>query len=148
MATITFFEKPGCAGNKQQKALLQAAGHTIEARSLLAEPWTAERLADFLGPLPVDEWFNRSAPRVRDGEIIPKRLSIDEAMALLLEEPLLIRRPLMEVGDTRMVGFDTFAVDAWIGLDPVDASTGNLEGCAKGGSPHAACPDPSAAEEG
>jgi nitrogenase-associated protein len=147
MATVTFFEKPGCAGNRQQKALLEAAGHEVRAYSLLAEPWTAERLGEFLSPLPVAEWFNQSAPAVRDGQIVPKRLDAVTAMALLLENPLLIRRPLMEVDGTRMVGFDSFAVDAWIGLDPVHVDRGNLEGCAKGSHAHAPCPDPEAAPE-
>jgi len=146
MATVTFFEKPGCAGNKQQKALLEAAGHQLVVHSLLAEPWTAERLMDFLDPLPVSEWFNLSAPAVRDGQIVPERLDADAALALLLETPLLIRRPLMEVDGTRMVGFDSFAVDAWIGLEPAAAGQGNLEGCAKGSEVHTPCPDPTAEE--
>jgi len=148
MATVTFFEKPGCAGNAKQKALLEAAGHTVHARSLLAEPWTAERLLAYLAPLPVTEWFNESAPAVRDGEIVPKRLDGEQAMALLLDNPLLIRRPLMEVDDTRMVGFDTFAVDSWIGLTEAAVPAGNLEGCAKGSHAHAPCPDPEAQAEG
>lgn len=142
MATVTFFEKPGCAGNAKQKALLEAAGHTVLARSLLAEPWTAERLSNFLSPMPVTEWFNQSAPAVRDGQIVPKRLDRDQAMALLLDNPLLIRRPLMEVDDTRMVGFDTFAVDSWIGLTEAAVPAGNLEGCARGDHPHPPCPEP------
>ena len=30
----------------------------------------------------------------------------------------------------------------------LDTNRETIQGCAKGGSPHAACPDPSAAEEG
>ncbi len=142
MAHVIFFEKPGCSGNAQQKALLEAAGHTVDARSLLAEPWTAQALAAYLDPLPVSEWFNRSAPAVRDGAIVPERLDAAQAMALLLDDHLLIRRPLMEVDGTRLVGFDTFAVDGWIGLSAAPLPARNLEGCAKGDAPHAACPDP------
>lgn len=29
MAHLVFYEKPGCAGNARQKALLRAAGHTL-----------------------------------------------------------------------------------------------------------------------
>ncbi|MBT0960525.1 ArsC/Spx/MgsR family protein [Denitromonas iodatirespirans] len=148
MAHVIFFEKPGCAGNAQQKALLAAAGHTLEVRSLLAEPWTADSLSAFLAPLPVSEWFNRSAPAVRDGAIVPERLDAAQAMALLLEDPLLIRRPLMAVDGTRLVGFDTFAVDAWIGLVDVAVPERNMEGCVKGDVPHAACPDPKGATHG
>lgn len=44
MATLTFYEKPGCQGNARQKALLRAAGHQLHVRNLLTEPWTPERL--------------------------------------------------------------------------------------------------------
>jgi nitrogenase-associated protein len=134
MARLTFWEKPGCGGNARQKAVLAAAGHALAVRSLLAEPWTAERLLQFLGPLAVAEWFNLAAPRVKSGEVDPARLSAGEALALLLAEPLLIRRPLMELAEPaagqapRMVGFDTEKVAAWIGLAPAAPAVG--EGCA------------------
>ena len=139
MATITFYEKPGCKGNLRQKTLLAAAGHTVEAKSLKAESWTAERLLQFLAPLPVADWFNRAAPAVKAGEIVPEALSAEAALPLLLENPLLIRRPLMEVGETRMVGFDTSAVDAWIGLKNVELPEGNIEACVHGPEGHGSC---------
>ena len=131
MAHITFFEKPGCGGNAKQKALLLAAHHTLDVRDLLRWPWTAESLLAFLAPLPVAEWFNRAAPRVKSGQVVPETLTADAALALLLAEPLLIRRPLMQRTDnqSRHVGFDTEAVDAWIGLGTKPASP-SLEGCA------------------
>lgn len=116
MAIVLFYEKPGCINNTKQKVLLAAAGHTVQAKNLLTEKWTAERLRAFFGELPVAEWFNHSAPRVRDGEIWPHRLTGEEALALMVSEPLLIRRPLMQVGDVYRVGFDQAAVDRWIGL--------------------------------
>jgi nitrogenase-associated protein len=116
MATVLFFEKPGCINNTKQKVLLAAAGHTVQAKNLLTEKWTAERLRAFFGELPVAEWFNHSAPRVRDAEIWPHRLTGEEALALMLAEPLLIRRPLMQVGFECRVGFDQEAVHRWIGL--------------------------------
>ena len=128
MSHIIFYEKPGCGGNAKQKSLLRAAGHTLEVRSLLDWPWDADSLMDFLAPLPVSEWFNRAAPRVKSGEIIPEILTQARALALLLTEPLLIRRPLMIVGIERMVGFDAARVDAWVGLT-ANAPKTNLEGC-------------------
>jgi nitrogenase-associated protein len=133
MAHVTFYEKPGCGGNAKQKALLRAAGHTLEVRDLLRWPWSAEALLGFLRPLPVAEWFNRAAPRVKTGEIVPEALAAEAALALLLAEPLLIRRPLMALYDRRMVGFDAARVHAWLGLGeaaPATASPTSLEGCA------------------
>lgn len=139
MATITFYEKPGCKGNLRQKTLLAAAGHTVQARNLKAEPWTADRLLAFLGQLPVADWFNRSAPAVKSGEIVPETLGFEDALHLLLGNPLLIRRPLMEVGDERMVGFELAAVDAWIGLKNVELPAGDIEACVHGPAGHGSC---------
>ncbi len=138
MTHIVFHEKPGCGGNAKQRAALEAAGHTLERHSLLDAGWTRDTLMPYLAELPVSQWFNRAAPRVKSGEIVPEALDADVALALLLAEPLLIRRPLMQRPDgARLVGFDTDAVDRFVGLTPVApgvAATAerpaSLEGCA------------------
>lgn len=116
MATVTFYEKPGCINNARQKKSLAAAGHQVVALNLLAEVWQPERLRPFFGKLSVRNWFNVNAPAIKRGDIDPDDLSEQEALALMLKDPLLIRRPLMQVGDSLMAGFDQQAVDQWIGL--------------------------------
>lgn len=116
MADVTFWEKPGCANNARQKARLVASGHRVEARNLLTEPWEAARLRTFFGDRPVARWFNPASPRVKSGEVVPADHTEASAIAALLADPLLVRRPLMEVGDRREVGFNVDLVDAWIGL--------------------------------
>lgn len=136
MAHLRFYEKPGCGGNARQRALLEAAGHTLERHNLLTEPWTRERLLQFLAPLPVPQWFNRAAPRVKSGEIVPEALDAETALAALLLEPLLIRRPLMERADgARLVGFDTAEVERFTGLSAPAALPASLEGCAAAAHP-------------
>lgn len=139
MVHIVFYEKPGCGGNAKQRALLEAAGHTLERRSLLDEPWTRDSLLAFLQPLPVAQWFNRAAPRVKSGEVVPEALSPEAALPLLLAEPLLIRRPLMQRPDgQRLVGFDTAEVADFVGLQAAESTPASMEGCAAA-SPKAAC---------
>ena len=141
MTHLVFFEKPGCGGNARQRSALMAAGHTLERRNLLTAHWTADSLLAFFAPLPVPDWFNRAAPRVKSGEIQPESLSAEAALTLLLNEPLLIRRPLMQRSDnnSRHVGFDTAAVNAWVGLGTNPASTSTGEGCS---SPTERCATP------
>lgn len=144
MTHLIFFEKPGCGGNARQRAVLEAAGHTLERRNLLGEPWNRAALLAFLAPLPVAQWFNRAAPRIKSGEVVPEALEADAALALLLAEPLLIRRPLLQSSDdgSRRVGFDTAEIEAWIGLGPTAPAPGvRLEGCA---SPTEHCASPAA----
>ena len=128
MATVYFYEKPGCINNTRQKKLLAAAGHQVVALNLLTEPWQQDRLRAFFGELAVRDWFNYSAPALKYGEIDPDKLSEQQALALMLENPLLIRRPLMQVGDSLMAGFDQQAVDNWIGLKEIETSQ-DLENC-------------------
>lgn len=116
MAIVTFYEKPGCINNTRQKKLLVVAGHQVVALNLLTEAWQPERLRPIFGKLAVRNWFNNSAPAIKQGEIEPENLTEQEALVLMIKNPLLIRRPLMQVGDSSMAGFDQYAVDNWIGL--------------------------------
>ncbi|MBL1176231.1 ArsC/Spx/MgsR family protein [Pantanalinema sp. GBBB05] len=119
MATVIFYEKPGCINNTKQKLLLQAAGHQLEVHNLLTETWTPEALRPFFGDLPVTAWFNYTAPLIKSGEVDPKMLDESAALTLMVQYPLLIRRPLMQVDDRYSVGFDQAEINAWIGLQPL-----------------------------
>ncbi len=130
MARVTFYEKPGCVNNTKQKKLLAAAGHQVIAKNLLTENWQPEHLRPFFGALPVRDWFNVSAPAIKQGEVEPDKLTEQKALALMVENPLLIRRPLMRVGDSLMVGFDQEVVANWIGLEEITGTT-DLETCPK-----------------
>lgn len=90
MATIQFYQKPGCATNARQRRMLEAAGHTVIAKSLLAEPWTAEGLRGFFGSTPVTAWFNPAAPRIKSGETEGQRCAgFDrEPVTTLLGDPV------------------------------------------------------------
>jgi len=120
MAKVIFYEKTGCRNNNKQKTLLTAAGHQVEAHNILEEKWTKERLHWFFKNRPVKDWFNPSAPRIKSGEINPEQLDEDTALDLMLQEPLLIRRPLIQVGYRGEVGFDTSVIENWIGLTSKD----------------------------
>ena len=129
MATILFYEKPGCGGNTKQKAWLAASGHTVIAKDLLSEKWTAERLRPFFGNLPVTKWFNPAAPRIKSGEVDPQAADESTALAMMLADPLLIRRPLMEVAGEYRTGFEASVVRDWIGLNELRPE-GGVEKCA------------------
>ncbi|ODR97157.1 hypothetical protein AUC70_12865 [Methyloceanibacter stevinii] len=116
MAKVIFYEKPGCGGNARQKALLKASGHELDVRDLLSEAWTPETLRLFFGTRPISSWFNPSAPRIKSGEINPDMIGASKALAMMIEDPLLIRRPLIQVGTRRETGFEQDQVDIWIGL--------------------------------
>lgn len=106
MTDVIFFQKPGCGTNARQKRALEQAGHLVSVRDLLAEPWTSERLRGFFGTQPLAAWFNPAAPKIKSGAVDPAKLDETSALALLVAEPLLIRRPLIEADGQRCIGFD------------------------------------------
>ncbi|MEO1669514.1 MAG: ArsC/Spx/MgsR family protein [Cyanobacteria bacterium J06631_2] len=116
MAQVIFYERPGCVNNARQKALLWASGHEVIAHDILNTPWTAASLRPFFGDRPIREWFNPSAPQVKTGEIVPQDLDETAALNLMIEDPTLIRRPIIQVGDVYQIGFNRAQVDNWIGL--------------------------------
>ncbi len=126
---IVFYGKPGCLTNRKQYAQLRSAGYEPELVNLLEHPWRAEELASFLGDLPVSDWFNRAAPAVKAGEIDPDGLARDAALARLVAEPVLIRRPLLQRGERRMAGFDAPRLRELLGIDLAEDGRALPEGC-------------------
>ena len=126
MATVLFFQKPGCGTNARQIRALEAAGHQVLAKSLLTEPWTAQELRGFFGETPVASWFNPAAPRIKSGEVKPAETDAANAIALMLDDPLLIRRPLIDVDGARCAGFDREPVPSLLGGERSD-----LQGCTR-----------------
>lgn len=105
MSELVFYEKPGCMGNQQQQAELRSQGVQLRVLDLLGEAWTPGRLRSFFGDTPVPEWFNLSAPPVKSGAVNINDCREEEALKLMLADPLLIRRPLLEMGGTRQSGY-------------------------------------------
>lgn len=147
---IVFWEKPGCAGNARQRALLVQAGHELDVRSLPGAAWTRAALLEWLDALPVPQWFNRRSPRVTSGEVDPDALDRDTALDLLVADPLLVRRPLLEVAGVKLVGFELPRIEALAGALPDTERVrglraGDPEGCPAEAT-GAACTPPRARE--
>jgi len=138
VATVVFFEKPGCINNTRQKQLLTEAGHAVDARNLLTADWQPDELRSYFAGMPLNEWFNRGAPAIKKGDVVPPELDEEKALILMQQDPLLIRRPLMKVGNERRAGFNKDEIDNWIGLS-AGAKTGSvdLEACPR--SDHHGC---------
>lgn len=137
MPSVSLWWKPGCATNTRQIALLEAAGCEVEVRDLLTEAWTPAVLAGFLGARPVSEWFNPAAPALKDGSVNPAAFSAEAALDRLVAEPILIRRPLLEVGGLRCSGFDP----DWLARRGIVLPDGPVpQGCSHGEDGHAPRP--------
>ncbi|RXJ69361.1 arsenate reductase family protein [Halarcobacter ebronensis] len=103
---VVFYEKPGCAGNKRQKEVLRANRVEFEVKSMLEEKWNTQTLNSFFYGLEKEQIINQFAPQVKSGELNIENYTKEELINLMIKEPLLIKRPLIEVDDIRICGFD------------------------------------------
>ncbi len=137
--TVIFYEKPGCISNGKQKALLRTLGHELSVRNLLEEPWTAAQLRPFFGDLPVCDWFNPTAPRIKAGEVQPAAVDEATALALMVADPLLIRRPLIDSEFGCGCGFAASPLLTALGVDLQPEQ--DLQSCSQiGTDPHCDLP--------
>lgn len=111
MSLIIFYEKPGCKTNEKQKQAFRDAGCKIIARDLLHHGMSDSELHEFFKNMPVTKWFNPNAPQIKSGEINPVFLEKEVALKMLMENPILIRRPLMVIKDKKLCGFNKWFVE-------------------------------------
>ena len=103
---VIFYEKTGCSGNARQKALLKEHGVTFEVRSLLDTKWDAQTLNAFFEGLSPKEMLNPFAPQLKDGTFKLENYTKESLIEKMVQEPILIRRPLMQIGTVKLCGFD------------------------------------------
>lgn len=133
MTIVHFYEKPGCLTNAKQKKWLVSAGLMLIVHDLLQEPWKENRqkLRGFFGSMPIQDWFNPSAPDIKNGMVKPNQLDERQAIELMVNQPLLIRRPLLEIENKLYAGFDSDRLNAVHDLSIKIPDAANTESCSK-----------------
>ena len=123
MAELLFYEKPGCINGEKQKKILEKAGHTLQCINILTYTWSRQKLLSFVEGKTAAEMINYTAPAVKNGEIVPTLLGVDEAIELMINNPILIKRPLIEVDGMNIQGFMdprlTMYLGSWDGTEDV-----------------------------
>ena len=115
MAFIQFFEKPGCINGEKQKNILIEAGNVLECLNILEHPWSREELAPFFAAKEPALIMNHTAPAIKKGEIVPANLQYDEAVSLMIQNPILIKRPLIRVDGLSIQGFTDERLTPYLG---------------------------------
>jgi arsenate reductase-like glutaredoxin family protein len=98
------------------KAELSQAGIEYDERDFFAEPFTVEELREIIGTRPVSEFFSWRSPSFRKMGLSRDDLRDDRLLQLMVDEPRLIRRPMILTGDGDLiVGTDKKAIAALVG---------------------------------
>lgn len=114
---IIFYEKRGCAGNAKQKKVLQHYKVPFETKSLLDTSWSIESLKPFFEGLETHEMINSFAPQIKNQELDTANLSKKELIALMIQTPILIKRPLLVIGKEKICGFDIVKINKALGVN-------------------------------
>ncbi len=115
MDRVLFLEYPKCSTCRRAKAWLDAHGVAFDDRDIVADNPSAAELADWQarGGLPVRRLFNTSGVLYRERGVkalLDDGMPDDDARALLAENGMLVKRPLVVGPDFVLVGFRE---DAW-----------------------------------
>ena len=86
------------------------AGLQVEERDFFQDPFSEAELRALIGDGSPAGIFSWKSPSFRKMGIDRDSLDDDRMIALMLEEPRLIRRPIAAIGDTLVIGADSRAL--------------------------------------
>lgn len=92
-------------------ASLSQQGIELNERDFFKDGFTEKELRDLLVGTPPSEIFSWRSPSFRKMGLDRDSLSDNDLVRLMLEEPRLIRRPLIQIGDRLIVGTDKKAME-------------------------------------
>ncbi|HEY2406858.1 MAG TPA: arsenate reductase family protein [Polyangiaceae bacterium] len=110
------YQYPNCSTCKKALKWLSARGVEIDSRDIVKTPPSLAELKQALklSGLPLKKLFNTSGASYRDGgfgERLPT-MSEKDALSALAADGKLVKRPLILLSDTALVGFDEAAYAA------------------------------------
>ena len=98
--TITVYQKPTCTTCRQVYAALRDAGVDFEAVDYYTDPIPKAKLRQLLAKMGMSpgELLRTKEPRYKELRLAERQLSDDELIDLMVENPDLIQRPIVEKG--------------------------------------------------
>ena len=90
-------------------------GVELEERDFFADPLSEQELRDLIGNRPVSQVFSWNSLSFKKLGVTREDLDDDRLIQLMLDEPRLIRRPLVQVGGEVFVGTDKAAIERALG---------------------------------
>lgn len=105
-AKIKLFEKPTCSTCRKAKAYLEKLGADIESRSLDTERLSKAELDEIIDDRDYTQFLSARNELYREKNMKEHPPTRSQAIALMAENPNLIRRPLVMRGHRLVIGFD------------------------------------------
>jgi Spx/MgsR family transcriptional regulator len=103
---IQFLEKPTCTTCRKAKAYLQKLGADLDSRSLDKDRLTKEELDTLIGERDYKKFLSTRNELYRSRNMKENPPTRAQAIALMAENPNLIRRPVVIRGKRLVLGYD------------------------------------------
>ncbi len=84
----------------------------LEERDFFKEPFTQQEIQDLASDVGTAQMFARRSPSLKKMGLADQDLSDEQMVSLMLQEPRLVRRPLVRIGRRLLVGANLKAVQA------------------------------------
>ena len=92
------------------RASLLQDGLELEERDFFADPFTEAEIRELFGERDPADFFSWSSPSFRKMGLKREDLTGDRLIEMMVEEPRLVRRPLVKLADELIVGTDRKAM--------------------------------------
>ena len=92
--------------------MLLQNGLELEERDFFKEPFSQEEIQELASDVGIAQLFARRSPSLKKMGLADQDLSSDQMVSLMLQEPRLVRRPLVRIGGQLLVGANLKAVEA------------------------------------
>ena len=106
---ITIYEKPTCTKCREMDKLLRESGVSFEKVNYYIEPLTRKKLTELLRKMNLKprDLLRKSEPIYKELGLAEDKFSDSELIALMIEHPDLLQRPIVERGDRAVLGRPT-----------------------------------------
>ena len=108
---LIFYGKVNCLTNLKQLKWLESKDIDLTFVDILNHSWSVSQLQKFFSNKPIRSCVNTNAPEIKRGNLNVHDFSETDLLEKMVMCPILIRRPLIEVGHLRLVGFDQDTID-------------------------------------
>ena len=110
---ITVYEKPTCTKCREMDKFLREKGVDFSKVNYYIKPLTKKKLTELVQKMNIDprDLLRKSEPVYRELGIAQKKLTDAQLIALMVEHPDLMQRPIVERGDRAVLGRPTENVE-------------------------------------
>ncbi len=92
--------------------MLLQEGLDLEERDFFKEPFTEAEVRGLASEVGISQLFAWRSPSLKQKGMAGRELSEAEMVALMVQEPRLVRRPLVRIGGRLLVGTSLKAIEA------------------------------------